>query len=102
MFQHPALQGAQAALKGFQTAPAGRPVKNTRPLILRSTDRLASGWEFINTQPEFVKMATEKYIKPAQLPPGLAPTRTHLRPQISEQHRAKQISKGWKNPTKRY
>ena len=99
MFQHPAPQGSQAALKAFQTAPAGRPVKNNRPLMLRSTDRLASGWTFVNDTPAPIQAAMDKYIKKAQLPPGLAPTRTHLRPQISEQHRAAQISKGWKRPT---
>jgi hypothetical protein len=103
MFQHPALKGTQQALRAFQTAPAGRPVKNIRPLLLRSTDRLASGWQVLNSVPEPLKMATEKYLKtPIQLPPGLAPTRTHVRPAISEQHRAAQISKGWKRPTSRY
>lgn len=98
MFQHPALQGAKDALKSFQTAPAGRPVKNTRPLMLRSTDRLASGWTFLNDTPAPIQAAMDKYIKSAQLPPGLAPTRT----QIGEKQRGAAISKGWRNPTKRY
>ena len=101
-FQHPALQGVQTALKAFQTPPAGRPVKNNRPLMLRSTDRLASGYEFLNDTPAPIKAAMDKYLKAGQLPPGLAPTRTHVRSQIGEQNRAAQISKGWKRPTQRY
>lgn len=102
MFQHPALQGVQSgayqALKQFQTAPAGRPVKNTRPLMLRSTDRLASGWTFVNDTPAPIQAAMDKYIKTASLPPGLAPKNAA----VLEKHRAHQISKGWRNPTKRY
>ena len=98
MFQHPALQGAQAALKQFQTAPAGRPTKNLRPLMLRSTDRLASGWTFLNDTPAPIQAAMDKYIKSAQLPPGLAPKRTG----ISEKARAASISKGWQHPGTRY
>ena len=98
MFQHPAMQGMQAALKSFQTAPAGRPVKNVRPLILRSTDRLARGWTFVNDTPAPIQAALDKYMKVGQLPPGLAPTRT----QIGEKQRGAAISKGWQRPTKRY
>lgn len=103
MFQHPALQGAQQALKQFQTAPAGRPKANLRPLMLKSTDRLASGWTFVNDTPAPIQAAMDKYLKAGQLPPGLSPKlTTGLRPQISEQHRANQISKGWKHPGTRY
>lgn len=102
MFQHPALRNATMALKAFQTPDPGRPVQNIRPFILKPTDRLPSGSEFLNTMPAPIKAAHEKYLKSGSLPPGLAPTRTHLRPQISEAHRAAQISKGWKNPRKRY
>lgn len=102
MFQHPALQGVQSSLKQFQTAPAGRPVKNNRPLMLRSSDRLASGFELLNDTPAVVQSAMDKYIKKAQLPPGLAPTKTHVRSQIGEDYRARQISKGFQRPTSRY
>jgi len=98
VFQHPALQGMENALKAFQTPSAGRPKKNVRPLMLRSTDRLASGWTFINDTPPAIQAAQDKYIKASQLPPGLAPTRT----QIGEKQRGAAISKGWRNPTARY
>lgn len=98
MFQHPALQGAAQALKQFQTAPAGRPVKNTRPLMLRSTDRLASGFTFLNDTPAPIQAAMDKYIKSASLPPGLAPKSAA----VLEKHRAAQISKGWRNPKGHY
>ena len=71
--------------------------------MLRSTDRLASGWTFLNDTPAPIQAAMDKYISKGQLPPGLAPKHvTGVKPQITEKHRAAQISKGWKNPTKRY
>jgi hypothetical protein len=84
-------------MRDFNTAPAGRPKKNLRPFILKPTDRMPSGGEFLNTMPTVIKSAHESYLKKHQLPPALAPSYLR-RPEVMEQRRAKAISKGWRNP----
>lgn len=91
MFQHPALQGVKTAVKQMNTPGAGRPVT---PLIKRSTDRLAAGFDPLPNTPAPIQAAMDKYIKSATLPPGLAPKN----PFPLEKMRANNISKGWKHP----
>lgn len=84
-------------LKGFLTPPAGRPKVNVKPFILKRTDRMPSGAEYLNTMPAVLKAVHENYLKKHMLPPALQPSYIR-RPEIMETRRAKSISKGWRAP----
>ena len=84
-------------MRELTTPPAGRPKVNVKPFILKRTDRMPSGAEYLNTMPAVIKAVHENYLKKHQLPPALAPSYLR-RPEIMEQKRAKAISKGWNNP----
>lgn len=84
-------------MRDLTTPPAGRPKVNVKPFILKRTDRMPSGAEYLNTMPAVLKAAHEKYLKGHMLPPALAPSYIR-RPEILEQKRAKSISKGWRAP----
>ncbi len=84
-------------IRDITTPPAGRPKTNIKPFILKPTDRVPSGAEYLNTMPMVLKAVHEKYLKNHQLPPALQPSYLR-RPEILEQRRAKAISKGWNKP----
>lgn len=86
--------------RALMSQPAGRPKTNIRPFILKPTDRLPSGAEYINTMPPTVKAVHEKFLSGHKLPPALAPSYIR-RPEVMEKGRAAAISKGWRNPRSR-
>lgn len=88
-------------LQDFNTQPAGRPKKNIKPFILKPTDRLPSGSEYLNTMPAVIKAAHQSYLDMHKLPPALAPSYIR-RPEVQENRRAKAISKGFMRPRSRY
>lgn len=86
--------------KVISPAPPGRPKVNTRPFIIKPTDRFVSGYEYLNTVPAPLKAAAEKYLKNHELPPALAPK--YLRkPAVMDEQRKDAISKGWRKPRSR-
>lgn len=82
------------------TPPAGRPVRNTSRYVIRPTDRVPSGAEYLNVIPAAMKKVHEEYLAKHELPPALAPK--YLRkPEVLDKQRANAISKGWRNPESR-
>lgn len=87
-------------MRDFTTQPVGRPKTNIKPFILKPTDRVPSGAEYVNTMPAVLQKVHKDYIAKHMLPPALQPSYIR-RPEILEQRRAKSISKGWRNPRSR-
>lgn len=85
------------SMRDYMTPPAGRPKKNIKPFILKPTDRVPSGMEYLNTMPAVLRTVHEQYIKKHMMPPALQPSYLR-RPEIMETRRSKAISKGWKAP----
>lgn len=87
-------------MRDFTTPQAGRPKTNVKPFILKPTDRVPSGSEYLNTMPAVLKKVHQEYLKKHMMPPALQPSYLR-RPEIMEQRRSKAISKGWRNPRSR-
>ena len=93
MFVHPSLRNAM-------TPPAGRPKVNTRRFMLKPTDRVPSGVEYLNTLPAAMRKVQEEYLAKHELPPALQPK--YLRkPEVMDKQRAVAISHGWRKPRSR-
>lgn len=83
-------------LPGFKAAP-GRPESNVGQYLIKPTDKSDTGFEMLNTTPQSVTEAEQKFLKMYELPPALQPK--YLRkPEVMERGRSKEISKGWIKP----
>jgi hypothetical protein len=80
-------------------APAmpGRPKVNVKPFIIKPTDRVPGGFEYLNTVPKHLADVHTKYLKKYQLPPTLQPRYISM-PAVLENKRRVNISKGFKKP----
>ena len=84
------------SIPGFKAAP-GRPPSNIGKYLIKPTDKDKSGHEMLNTEPEIISQTHERYLKQFELPPALQPK--YLRkPEVIENQRRKEISKGWVKP----
>lgn len=89
--------GARSAASALGPAAPGRPVSNIGKYLIKPTAEINSGFEMINTDPNVLKDVHQKYIKAYMLPPALQPK--YLRkPEVMDTNRAKQISRGWRDP----
>jgi hypothetical protein len=80
---------------GFKAAP-GRPESNIGRYLIKPTDKAKTGYEMLNTESEFLER-TKEYLKKYELPPALQPK--YLRkPEVMENQRRREISKGWVKP----
>jgi hypothetical protein len=81
---------------GFKAAP-GRPKSNIGNYLIKPTDKSRTGHEMLNTEPQVIEQTHERYLKQFELPPALQPK--YLRkPEVMENQRRKEISKGWVKP----
>jgi hypothetical protein len=81
---------------GFKAAP-GRPESNIGKYLVKPTDKDRSGHEMLNTEPEVISQTHERYLKAFELPPALQPKYLRM-PEVMENQRRKEISKGWVKP----
>jgi hypothetical protein len=83
-------------VSGFKAAP-GRPESNIGKYLIKPTDKARTGFEMLNAEPQVVEQAHARYLKQFELPPALQPK--YLRkPEVIENQRRKEISKGWVKP----
>ena len=71
--------------------------------LIKPTAEVDSGYEMINADPNMLRQVHQKYLKAGQLPPALQPKYIR-KPEVMEQGvtgRAKNISRGWRNPRSR-
>lgn len=96
-YQPPTKPGiTPGSVPGFKAAP-GRPQTNVGSYLIKPTDKSRTGHEFLNTEPQIIEQAHERYLKQFELPPALQPK--YLRkPEVMETQRRKEISKGWVKP----
>lgn len=83
-------------VSGFKAAP-GRPKSNIGNYLIKPTDKSRTGFEMLNAEPSIIAQAQDRYLKAYELPPSLQPK--YLRkPEVMENQRRKEISKGWVKP----
>jgi hypothetical protein len=83
----------------FKAAP-GRPAWNVGQYLIKPTPETKTGFEMINDEPAVIGSVEDKFMKKWELPPPLQPK--YLRkPEIMDQARAKNISKGFVKPRSR-
>jgi len=79
---------------------AGRPASNIGQYLIKPTPESKTGYEMLNTTPQVLDQAKEKYMEKWELPPALQPK--YLRkPEVMETQRKKHISKGFVKPRSR-
>jgi hypothetical protein len=84
------------SVPGFKAAP-GRPESNIGKYIIKPTDKSKTGHEMLNAEPMIIEQMHAQYLKQFELPPALQPK--YLRkPEVMENQRRKEISKGWVKP----
>lgn len=84
------------SVPGFKAAP-GRPESNIGRYLIKPTDKSPTGHEFVNAEPQIIEQTHQRYLKQFELPPALQPK--YLRkPEVMENQRRKEISKGWVKP----
>ena len=86
-------------------APAGRPPSNLGNYLIRPTPDEDTGFEMLNAKPELMREVEKKFLQAKVLPTNLRPTGLldpalsyTARPQVLETNRAKNISRGFRNP----
>jgi hypothetical protein len=83
-------------VSGFKAAP-GRPASNIGNYLIKPTDKARTGFEMLNADPTIIAQAHERYLKAYELPPALQPKYLRM-PEVMENQRRKEISKGWVKP----
>jgi hypothetical protein len=84
---------------GFKAAP-GRPESNVGKYLIKPTIESKTGYEMLNAEPAVIGQVEDQFMKRWELPPPLQPK--YLRkPEIMDQARAKNISKGFVKPRSR-
>jgi hypothetical protein len=86
-----------------RSAAIGRPPSNLGDYLLKRTLKSNTGAEFLNTQPDSLQAAQEKYLSlkhlPSKLQPGgLRNPKYTDRPDVMEKIRGDNTSAGWRNP----
>ena len=87
-------RGTRSAAGALGPATAGRPVSNIQKYLVKPSAEINSGYEMLNTDPNVLKEVHQKYLNRFAMPPGLQP----FRPDVLENNRARNISKGWRDP----
>ena len=81
----------------LENAPPGRPISNIGQYLIKPTPNSPTGYEVLNAKPDLIKEVNNKYLKAFELPPALQPK--YLRkPEVLDQVRSKNISRGWRKP----
>src|SRR5262252_10959468 len=93
----PAPGTEKVTTKLYGAVPKGRPVSNLGQYLLKPTPDSSTGSEILNTEADLITQVQDNYLKAFQLPPALQPK--YLRkPEVLDTGRAKNISKGFRNP----
>ena len=90
--------GVRSPLLG-EPSPTGRPKSNLGKYLIKPSDTTITGYEMLNDTPDAVDEVHKKFLRAAELPTHLRPTR-FLSP-VLERNRALNISRGWRKPRSR-
>jgi hypothetical protein len=86
----------QGKVPGQKAAP-GRPPRNIGKYLIKADPDSHTGYEMLNTKPVIISQVEDKFLSNWELPPALQPK--YLRkPEVMENQRKKEISKGWVKP----